>query len=176
MASAGQAAMGTTGLVAVTVAAVFSTGSAINATLFATARLTRSVADNGQLPAWLGATNDDGTPFAAVITIGTCAAALAAIGHLARLVEAASLVFLVAFAMVTAIAWRHQIGNRIETAAGTIAAATAALLLLGRLATDSPTILLATLSIVAAAAWGRSRVERRARAGHQDSPTQDNGH
>lgn len=51
LAAAGEAALGTTGLVIVTVGAVFATGSAINATLFATARLARDVARAGDYPA-----------------------------------------------------------------------------------------------------------------------------
>jgi amino acid transporter len=51
LAIAGRKAFGTVGLVVVTVAAAFSTGSAINATLFATARLTNTVAEDGELPA-----------------------------------------------------------------------------------------------------------------------------
>lgn len=47
---AGKTALGTTGLVIVTIAAAFSTGSAINATLFSTARLIESVAQKKDLP------------------------------------------------------------------------------------------------------------------------------
>ncbi|MFT5756979.1 MAG: hypothetical protein ACI9LM_001704 [Alteromonadaceae bacterium] len=46
-------ALGTVGLIIVTIAAAFSTGSAINATLFATARLTHYVAEKGEFPAAL---------------------------------------------------------------------------------------------------------------------------
>ena len=69
---AGRRALGTVGLVIVTIAAAFSTGSAINATLFATARLANKVAEGGESPA----------------------AVLAAVGTLTALVEAASLTFL----------------------------------------------------------------------------------
>lgn len=47
---AGQAAAGLGGLILVSIAAAFSTASAINATLFATARLARDVAEDGELP------------------------------------------------------------------------------------------------------------------------------
>jgi len=69
--------------VIVTVAAVPSTGSAINATLFATARLARDVAADGQLPGWVGRLNRAGVPDRAVLALGGGAAALAAIGGLA---------------------------------------------------------------------------------------------
>ena len=49
----GKQALGAFGLWAATVAAVFSTSSAINATLFSTARLIRDVSAAGELPARL---------------------------------------------------------------------------------------------------------------------------
>ena len=51
LAVAGRAAFGVVGLVVVSIGAAFSTGSAINATLFATARLAYEVAEDGELPA-----------------------------------------------------------------------------------------------------------------------------
>ncbi len=53
LALAGKEALGSFGLVLVTIAAAFSTGSAINSTLFATARLSLVVARGGELPAYL---------------------------------------------------------------------------------------------------------------------------
>jgi amino acid transporter len=51
LAAAGKEALGSVGLVLVSVGALFAAASAINATLFATARLARRVADDGDLPA-----------------------------------------------------------------------------------------------------------------------------
>jgi len=62
LAVAGERAWGTTGLVVATVAAAFSTGSAINSTLFATARLSREVARQGQLPSLVDHENHAGVP------------------------------------------------------------------------------------------------------------------
>lgn len=53
LAVAGRQAFGIAGLIVVSIGAAFSTGSAINATLFATARLTYEVAKDGELPAAL---------------------------------------------------------------------------------------------------------------------------
>ena len=50
LASPGSRPSGPLGLVVVTIAAAFSTGSAINSTLFATARLAHKVAEDGELP------------------------------------------------------------------------------------------------------------------------------
>ena len=86
--------LGTVGLVIVTIAAAFSTGSAINATLFATARLANKVAEDGELPAAMDHKNAAGIPDRAVIVLGGAAAVLAAVGTLTTLVEAASLTFL----------------------------------------------------------------------------------
>ena len=104
----------------VTIAAAFSTGSAINSTLFATARLARVVAEDGELPAALDHTNRAGMPDRAVIGLGALAAVLAAVGTLTTLVEAASLAFLFTFVVVCGLAFRARAGGRIVTAAGAL--------------------------------------------------------
>lgn len=167
LAAAGEAALGTTGLVIVTVGAVFATGSAINATLFATARLARDVARAGDYPAWVGRTNGRGVPDRAVIGLGAVAALLAAVGGLTTLVEAASLVFLLTFAVVGAIAWRQRIGRRPVAVVGCLAAGMAGLALTGRLALEAPLALAALVALVAVTLIAQPRVarrERRARA------------
>lgn len=85
------------GLIIMTVAAAFATSAAINSTLFSTAQLATRVADDGELPAWFYSRNDSGVPARAVVVIAAAAAVLAVLGSLSGLVEAASLVFLVAF-------------------------------------------------------------------------------
>jgi amino acid transporter len=90
LAIAGRRALGTVGLVIVTIAAAFSTGSAINATLFATARLANKVAEDGELPAAMDHKNAAGIPDRAVIVLGAAAAVLAAVGipvHVCRRVR-----------------------------------------------------------------------------------------
>lgn len=151
LATAGLAALGQAGLVIVTVGAVFSTGSAINATLFATARLTRAVARGHHYPAWMRRTNRRGAPFAAVLALGGLAAGLAALGELTRLVEAASLVFLVTFATVCAIAWHQRVGWRTGAGIGAAAAAASALALTSRIAVEAPWALVALALVVALA-------------------------
>lgn len=93
LAIAGEQAFGLFGLILVTIAAAFSTGSAINATLFATARLAHKVAKADELPPIMMHTNSAGMPDQAVIWLGVFAAVFAAIGSLISLVEAASLSF-----------------------------------------------------------------------------------
>ena len=82
LAIAGEKAFGIFGLVLVTIAAAFSTGSAINATLFATARLSRKVADGGELPAVMEHENAAGVPDRAVILLGVASAVLADVAAL----------------------------------------------------------------------------------------------
>lgn len=155
LAAAGEAAAGRIGLIAVTVAAVFSTGSAINATLFATARLAQSVAKDGQYPRWIAHRNDQGVPSRAVIVLGVPAGVLAAIGGLGTLVEAASLIFLGAFAAVATIAALTGVGRRIPAALGAAGAAGAAVALAVRLALTEPWALAVLAAGAGAAMLGR---------------------
>jgi len=147
LAVAGQQAFGIVGLVLVTIGAAFSTGSAINSTLFATARLAYTVADDGELPTALEHTNRNGIPDRAVIGLGALAAVLAAIGNLGVLVEAASLAFLFTFSVVGGLAFRQRVGSRLVTGFGAAAAAVAGVTLMVRLGENEP-ISLAFLAVV----------------------------
>ncbi len=169
LAVAGREALGEAGLVIVTIAAVFSTGSAINATLFATARLARTVAVNRQYPAWMGRTNSRGAPYGAVLSLGILAAVLAATGGLATLVEAASLVFLITFATVCFVAWRQRIGWRPGAATGALTAALAALILGWRLAVEAPIALVALAAVVILSLALRPVVEQHRARSEADS-------
>lgn len=122
LSQAGQAALGTTGLVAVTIAAAFSTGSAINATFFSSARLARSVAQNGELPAALGKENGQGAPYWAVLTLAGFALTLAMLGGLDALVSAASVVFLLVFGTLNLLAWREGLRWSAVSFAGMVGA------------------------------------------------------
>jgi len=138
LAIAGRQAFGIVGLITVTIAAAFSTGSAINSTLFATARLAYTVAEDGELPAALDHKNAAGIPDRAVIGLGTVAAVLAAVGTLTTLVEAASLTFLFTFAVVCGLAFLKRAGIRIITGLGALAAAAASVALVVRLVRTDP--------------------------------------
>lgn len=106
---AGKKAMGFAGLVIVTIAAAFSTGSAINATLFSTARLMENVAEKKDLPNIFVKENKANIPYYAVLAIAALASVLAIIGSLGSLVDAASLIFLFTFGIVNFIAFRQKI-------------------------------------------------------------------
>lgn len=155
LAIAGQQAFGTVGLMVVTIAAAFSTGSAINATLFATARLTYRVAEDGELPATLDHKNAAGIPNRAVILLGTAAAVLAAVGTLSTLVEAASLSFLFTFAVVCGLAFLQRAGLRVVTGFGALAGVTASVALIVRLISTDPLALVLLGLLVLIAIFGR---------------------
>lgn len=117
---AGKQAAGITGLVLVTIAAAFSTGSAINATLFSTGRLMQIVAKKKELPEKLAKQNKKNIPYYAILIISAIATALAVIGSLEGLVDSASLIFLITFGAVNYIAFRQKVKFRYVSLAGTI--------------------------------------------------------
>ena len=130
LAEAGRAAFGLPGLIAVSVAAAFSTASAINATLFATGRLAAQVAHDGELPGWFESRNSAGVPDRAVILLALATLTLLAVGSLRELVESASLAFLSTFACVNAIATIEFEGrHRYLSALGALGAGAAAIAL-----------------------------------------------
>ncbi len=167
LAIAGRQAFGTVGLIVVTIAAAFSTGSAINSTLFATARLAYTVAEDGELPAALDHKNAAGIPDRAVIGLGTVAAALAAVGTLTTLVEAASLTFLFTFAVVCGLAFLKRAGLRIITGAGALAAAAASVALVVRLIETDPLAILFLGLLILIAVFARPFLLRHVRTESQ---------
>jgi len=160
LASAGQQALGMTGKVLVSIAAAFSTASAINATLFSSARLTAKVADDGELPGWFQARNSHQIPARAVTSIGIVGATLAVVGGLGQLVEAASLAFLFAFASVNVIAARQTDRWRWVSWMGAILAILAAVALIIRLAIHEPVSLAVLGALVLFATGGRALILR----------------
>jgi amino acid transporter len=77
---AGKQAFGIIGLILVTIAAAFSTGSAINATLFSTARLMETVAKKKDLPHIFVKENNANIPYYSIIIMAGLASVLATIG------------------------------------------------------------------------------------------------
>ncbi len=163
LAIAGRLAFGTAGLVIVTIAAAFSTGSAINATLFATARLAQKIAEDGQLPAALDHENRAGVPDRAVIGLGVFAAIFAYVGTLTTLVEAASLTFLFTFAVVSGLAFRERVGERAITGFGALAGAAASVALVVRFVQTDPLALVFLGLLVIMALFGRPILLRHVR-------------
>lgn len=155
LAIAGRQALGTVGVVVVTIAAAFSTGSAINATLFATARLANKVAEDGELPAAMDHKNAAGIPDRAVIVLGAMAAVFAAVGNLTTLIEAASLTFLFTFTVVCGLAFYQGAGARVITGFGVLAGAIASVALIVQLIETDPLALVFLGLLVLVALFGR---------------------
>lgn len=160
LARAGQAAAGAAGLIVVSVAAAFSTASAINATLFATARLSRRVAADGELPGFLDQENARGVPALAVGLLGAAGATLALVGSLSSLVSAASLAFLFTFCTVNVLAATTLEERRWVGWSGAAGAAAAALGLTWRLAGTNPGALIALAGLAAVAIFARPWILR----------------
>ena len=118
LAVAGRNALGPFGFYAVSLAAVFSAASAINATVFATARLAEQAAKDEELPEIFGRRGKRDVPWAATMLISGAAMVMVVIGGIQSLVEGASFVFLMIFALVNAIAWIRSAGSRPIAAAG----------------------------------------------------------
>jgi amino acid transporter len=169
LAIAGVKAFGTAGLVIVTIAAAFSTGSAINATLFATARLTYIVTEDGELPAVLDHKNTAGIPDRAVVGLGTVAAILATIGTLTTIVEAASLTFLFTFTVVCALAFYQRAGMRVITGFGALAGAAALVALIIRLVQTNPLTLIFLGILGLIALFGRPILLRHIKTENRDN-------
>ena len=123
LAFAGHVAGGTAGLIAVTAAACLSALTAINATLFSTARLARTAAEQRLLPHAWAHTNRHGAPARAIAVIAAAAIAIAATVGLATLVGLASLGFLGLFCLVNVMAFRRTTRRRWIAAVGALGAA-----------------------------------------------------
>jgi amino acid transporter len=160
IAVAGREALGTWGLGLATIAAAFSTGSAINATLFATARLMHEVAKDRELPPVLCHRNENGVPDRPIMIIGATGSLLAVFGSLEMLVEAASLAFLFTFAAVNVIALLQCSKQRWIFALGSAGACIAGIVLVSRLVMETPVALGLLATIVLIATFGRPWINR----------------
>lgn len=151
-ADAGGAAFGTTGRVVVPAVAALATASVLYATLTAVARLTRRVAEDGELPAAVEEVNQRGVPRRAVLAVGAVSAVAAAVLPRAALVGAPSAVFLAIFGLVNLMAFaRHD--RRFVAAAGAFGAAAGLTVLLVRTAIAHPVLLAVLFGAGGATVW-----------------------
>ncbi|WP_330633409.1 APC family permease [Halocatena halophila] len=137
LAIAAQPFLGPAGFVLISVAALFSTGSALNATLFSGARLTETMVREEYLPDELSSETRT-EPVRALIVIGVLTAALAVLGSLNAISSFASLSFIVIFGSISALAvtQRDSVVNTIVPAIGVVGALAAAVALLYHLFTS----------------------------------------
>ena len=149
-AAVGKEALGTFGLWAASLAALLSTTSAINATLFSTARLVHTVSDAGEMPARLGRQRR-GVPAEAIIWLAVAGGVVSLLPGITELVAFGSLTFLTVFGLVNLMHARHSArpgADRALALAAAAACALASVLLVVELArTDRP-----ALAIIAACA------------------------
>jgi amino acid transporter len=100
--------LGRAGLVAVMIAALFSTASAINATIFATGRLANRIAGDHQLPTLVVRWQRGGVPVVFVLLTAAGSVAIQFSGNLHTIAGFASLVFLFVFGVVNLCAIIHR--------------------------------------------------------------------
>ncbi len=144
-ASVGERALGTVGLWAASVGALLSTSSAINATLFSTARLVRDISSAGELPARL-AGRSGGLPVEALLYMAALGGVFALLPGITEIVAFGSLTFLVVFALINEMHARHTAApglDRVLGHAGALGCALAAAGLVYYLSTsDRPALIL----------------------------------
>jgi amino acid transporter len=100
--------LGNAGFVAVAIAALFSTGSAINGTLFSAANFAQGMLSDDLLPDRFGDSDADGAPERTVLGLGVVAAAFTAYGSLEAITSFGSLAFLVVFGAMSYLAFRER--------------------------------------------------------------------
>lgn len=101
--------LGQLGIVVVLLAAVFSTASAILATIFAISRLAKRIASDGQLPHQLTDHQSSGVPVYFALLIAGLAIGVQSFGNLEQITTFSSLVFLFVFSIVNYMGYRHDI-------------------------------------------------------------------
>ncbi|MBX0321902.1 APC family permease [Halomicroarcula sp. F13] len=100
--------LGAAGAVLLSVSALFSTGSAINATLFSAAHFAKGMLTDDLLPDDLGDADADGAPERTMLFIGGVTAAFSAVGSLGAITSFASLSFILVFGGMSYIAFRQR--------------------------------------------------------------------
>lgn len=135
IAEAARPALGETGFVMMALAAVLATASSLNATLYASGGLTRSLAQSGQFPAFFGRRGIGSAHVGLLLTAGTVLV-IANLVDLSAIASVGSAIALVVFVLVGVAGWRR----RSETGASTVLTAAAiavAVIVLGFFAVDT---------------------------------------
>ena len=99
-------AVGSVAFVIVGITALFSTASAINATLFGTARLASTIAEEGDLPQIFARKNKENIPYISLITITLVTIVFTFFGSLLQITTFASVAFLTIFAVANYVAYK----------------------------------------------------------------------
>ncbi|MFB6193406.1 MAG: APC family permease [Candidatus Nanohaloarchaea archaeon] len=93
-------------IVLVSIAALFSTASAINATLFGTSRLTYRIASDNEMPQLFSFRNSRGVPTHSITIVGALTALFTFLGSLEEVTTFASIAFISIFGVVNLICLR----------------------------------------------------------------------
>ncbi|MFB6234880.1 MAG: APC family permease [Halopenitus sp.] len=96
------------GFVVISLAALFSTGSALNATLFSAGHLTKGMLSEDLVPDRIGDPEADGVSSRLVVLLGAIIAVFAAFGSLSAITSFASLTFIVVFGAMSLLAFRQR--------------------------------------------------------------------
>lgn len=112
---AGAVGFGRVGRMTISLSALVSTGSAINATLFSTGYLAKGMLDDGLLPDRVGDATSDGVPTRTILLVGAITAVLAGVGSLGAVTTFASLSFIVVFGSVSYLAFQNRDAEPIAT-------------------------------------------------------------
>ena len=150
LAYAAQPVLGRIGMTAILVAAVFSTASAINATLFASARLALRITDDEEMPRTVARWKSGGVPIAFVALVAVMAIVIQATADLGQITAFSSLVFLAVFVVVNGSAIPHDAftsWGRLVPVAGMLGCAGAVGALVVDLLADEPGTLVAVAVI-----------------------------
>jgi len=103
-----QTWVGHAGFIIVSLAALFSTGSAINGTLFSSANLADGMVSDSLLPDEAGNADGSGASTRSVLVIGVLAAAFAAYGSLDGITSFGSIAFMFVFGAMCYLAFRER--------------------------------------------------------------------
>ncbi|MFB6196890.1 MAG: amino acid permease, partial [Halobacteriaceae archaeon] len=116
LAIAAQEFAGRIGYLLIGVAAVASTASAINATLFSTALFAKRMSADGLVPDKVAESDDGdgGVPTRALLVIGVLTTAFTVWGSLEAITEFASMAFIVVFGAMNYLALRQRHGGGIQ--------------------------------------------------------------
>ncbi|MFB6180103.1 MAG: APC family permease [Halorientalis sp.] len=141
LAIAAKPFLGHLGFLLISVAALFSTGSAINATLFSASRLSTELATEDFLPNAIN--RSGGEPVRALLVLGALTAIFTFFGSLDGITSFASLAFITIFGLVSALAFRERdsaVVTWLVPAIGAIGASATVLALLWHLYTAEPNV------------------------------------
>ena len=121
----GAVGLASAGGIVISLSALFSTGSAINATLFSTGYFAKGMLSDDLLPDRVGDSSASGVPTRTVIVLGAVTAGFTAYGSLSAITSFASLAFIVVFGGTSYLAFTRRDAESISPvwpAVGTVGA------------------------------------------------------